>query len=83
MILCDDPKKATASTTAFLWATFTRFEPAADIYSASTEIVRNHVVHRGPIVIDARMKRSYPAEVEVSPEISAKVDTRWKEYFAK
>lgn len=81
VVLCDDVKRATASTIDFLWTVFTRFEPAADLHSASEEIVRNHVVRRGPIVIDARMKPWYPAEVEVSPEIAAKVDARWKEYF--
>ena len=29
----------------FLWTTFTRFEPAADIHAAATRVVRNHVVH--------------------------------------
>ena len=29
----------------FLWTTFTRFEPAADIHAAATRVVRHHVVH--------------------------------------
>ncbi len=31
----------------FLWTTFTRFEPAADIHAPSREIVRNHVAVSG------------------------------------
>ena len=32
-----------ASAMNFLWTTFTRFEPAADIHAAATRVVRNHV----------------------------------------
>lgn len=83
VVLCDDAKRATASVTDFLWTVFTRFEPAADLHSASMEIRRNHVVRRGPVVIDARMKPSYPAEVEVAPAIAHRVDSRWNEYFPR
>ncbi|MEN6624608.1 MAG: UbiD family decarboxylase [Candidatus Sumerlaeia bacterium] len=81
VVLCDKPGEAVSSTIRFLWTTFTRFEPAADVHSASVEIRRNHVVHRGPIVIDARMKPWYPGEVEVAPEIARKVEARWGELF--
>jgi 4-hydroxybenzoate decarboxylase subunit C len=81
VIVSDDAKRATRSVMNFLWTTFTRFEPAADIYSRSREIVRNHIAHEAPIVIDARMKPWYPKEVSCRDDISRKVTDRWREYF--
>lgn len=65
----------------FLWATWTRFEPASDIYAAQTNVVRHHLAYQSPVVIDARMKPGYPDELIVRPDIAEKVDRRWREYF--
>ena len=65
----------------FLWTTFTRFEPAADIHSASERVVRHHLAYEPPIVIDARIKPWYPKEVSCDPRTASTVTTRWKEYF--
>jgi len=65
----------------FLWTTFTRFEPAADIHAAATRVVRNHVARTPPIVIDARMKPWYPKELTCDPAVAATVTRRWREYF--
>ena len=55
----------------FLWTTFTRFEPAADIHAAAQRVVRHHIAYEPPIVIDARMKPWYPKEVTCDPDIAA------------
>ncbi|MEZ4741356.1 MAG: UbiD family decarboxylase [Bdellovibrionota bacterium] len=81
IIAVNDAEKATKTEAAFLWTAFTRFEPAADIYSAKTTIKQNHVCHEGPIVIDARMKPWYPEELFCDPKTKSVVDNRWKEYF--
>jgi UbiD family decarboxylase len=81
VVLSDEPARAAASAMNFLWTTFTRFEPAADIHAAERRIVRNHVAYRGPIVIDARLKPGFPKELSCSPEIADLVTRRWKEYF--
>ena len=81
VVLTDEPQRAVASEINFLWTTFTRFEPAADIRSADTKVVRNHLSYRFPIVIDARRKPNLPAELLCSPEVSDKVSRRWMEYF--
>jgi len=82
IILCDDAQKAAANSASFLWHTFTRFEPAADIHSRSVQLERYHPQLHPPIVIDARMKPTYPGEVLCDERTSALVDKRWKEYFA-
>ena len=81
VILADSAKATTASPEAFLWHVFTRFEPAADIAARSVELHRYHPTLEPPVVIDARMKPSYPKEVECDEETSSLVDRRWGEYF--
>ncbi len=82
LVLTDEPRRAAASAMNFLWTTFTRFEPAADLYAAGTRVERNHVLRTPPILIDARRKPSYPAELFCDPETERLVDRRWSEYFA-
>jgi 4-hydroxybenzoate decarboxylase subunit C len=81
LVLTDEPKRAVASPMSFLWTTFTRFEPAADIHAARTRVVRHHVVHEPPVLIDARRKASFPSEVACDPATAALVTRRWREYF--
>jgi hypothetical protein len=65
----------------FLWTTFTRFEPAADIHAAATRLVRHHVSYTPPVVIDARLKPGFPDELHCAPETARRVSQRWREYF--
>jgi len=65
----------------FLWTTFTRFEPAADLYAAEVQVVRHHLSYSLPVVIDARLKPGYPDEVMCDPETSELVTNRWSQYF--
>ena len=81
VILSDEPRRAVASPANFLWTTFTRFEPAADIHAAGVELFRHHPVLRPPIVIDARLKPSFPKELFCDPETANLVSRRWNEYF--
>jgi UbiD family decarboxylase len=81
VVLTDDAARAARSDMNFLWTTFTRFEPGADIHAADRRIVRNHIAYRGPIVIDARMKPTYPKELLCDEETAALVSRRWREYF--
>jgi UbiD family decarboxylase len=81
VVLSDDAVRATRSEMNFLWTTFTRFEPGADIASAGQRIVRNHIAHSGPIVIDARMKPTYPKELFCDDDTARLVSSRWKAYF--
>ncbi len=82
LVLTDEPRRAAASAMNFLWTTFTRFEPAADLHSASSRVVRHHVVHEPPVLIDARRKPSFPKELACDPDTAGLVTRRWSEYFA-
>ena len=83
LIILHDDAAVAQSSTDFLWSTWTRFEPAADIYAAETKVVRHHLAYKPPIVIDARKKPSLPDELVVRDDIKKLVDDRWGEYFPK
>ena len=81
IVLTEEPARAAASSMNFLWTTFTRFEPAADIHAAERRIVRNHIAYSGPVVIDARLKPDFPRELVADEHTARTVTERWHEYF--
>ena len=81
LVVLHDNASVASSSPDFLWSTWTRFEPAADIYAAEAKVVRHHLAYTGPIVIDARLKPGFPKELVVRDDIAQTVDRRWREYF--
>ncbi len=81
VVLTDEPERAAASPINFLWTTFTRFEPAADIHAARTEVHRHHLCYSAPVVIDARLKPGFPEELFCDEPTANTVTRRWREYF--
>ena len=80
VVIHDDADYA-KQTAKFLWATWTRFNPSTDVYAKEIIVENNHIKYHAPIIIDARMKPWYPKEVAPRPDIAAKVEKRWGEYF--
>ena len=74
-------RQASKSAMNFLWTTFTRFEPAADLHAQHAQLLHNTVSYTPPVVIDARMKPGYPKELFCDPDTAAKVERRWREYL--
>jgi UbiD family decarboxylase len=81
VVLVDDAARAARSAVNFLWTTFTRFEPAADLHARDLRLVRGQPCWTPPVVIDARMKPSYPKELFCDPDTARTVSRRWREYF--
>lgn len=81
LVVLHDNVRVAESSADFLWATWTRFEPAADIYASQTTVYRHHLAYRMPIVIDARTKPGFPKELVVRDDIAELVDNRWSDYF--
>ena len=81
VVVIHDDVDVAKSSDKFLWATWTRFNPATDIYARETVVKNNHIGYAAPMVIDARMKSHYPAVVEPRGDIVKMVDRRWNEYF--
>jgi len=81
LVVTDDVARATASSMNFLWTTFTRFDPARDLWSQGVELVDRQLVRRPPLVIDARRKPHLPEELFCDPATREKVTRRWSDYF--
>lgn len=73
-LLVDNLAAATENMQEFVWTFFTRFEPAADIYSAGQQVNRFHVGLQPPIIFDCRMKPWYPHVLEVDEATKKLVD---------
>lgn len=73
-VIVDDPDFVCASWENFLWAAFTRSDPATDLYGANE---RTHCKHWGcdaPLVMDARMKSFHAPPLEEDPDVQRKID---------
>jgi len=81
LVVTDEPDRAARSDANFLWTTFTRFEPARDLYAAATRVVRHHLAYTAPVVVDARLKPGFPDELFCAPDVADLVSSRWREYF--
>ncbi len=70
IILCDDATFVSEKLNNFLWVTFTRCNPANDIYGIDEFIANKHWGCNGPLIIDARIKPHHapPVEKDVATE---------------
>lgn len=83
LVVLHDDVSVARSSADFLWATWTRFEPAADVHAARTTVERKHLSYEPPIVLDARMKPGYPDVLNVRPDVAEQVTRRWNEFFPR
>jgi len=81
LVLVDDALRTARSAINFLWTTFTRFEPAADVFARAVRLVRHQPSYTPPIVVDARLKATYPRELFADDATAARVARRWRDYF--
>lgn len=76
IVLCDDSQFTARSIQNLLWITFTRSNPAADVYGISAFTHDKHFGCRGSLVIDARSKPQHAPGLCEDPVITSKVDAR-------
>ena len=81
IVVVDNLDRALKHDSAFLWTTFTRLDPALDIFGADSVIQSGRVVWRGPIIFDSRMKPWYPDELFCDPSTQNLVTEKWNAYF--
>ncbi len=74
IVIVDDSEFASRTLNNFLWTTFTRSNPASDIYGLHTFIENKHWGCRGTLIIDARFKPHHAPPLIEDPTITAKVD---------
>jgi len=75
IVIVDDSQFVAESLRNFLWVTFTRTNPAADIDGIEAFTTDKHWGCRGPLVIDARIKPHHAPPLVEDPEITRRVDT--------
>jgi 4-hydroxy-3-polyprenylbenzoate decarboxylase len=74
IVVVDDSQFVADSLGNFLWATFTRSNPADDIYGIDEFTSQKHWGCHGALVIDARVKPHHAPLLEEDPEIKRRVD---------
>jgi 4-hydroxy-3-polyprenylbenzoate decarboxylase len=74
VLLVDDSAFAARSLRNWLWVTFTRSNPAADVYGVGSFVRQKHWGCTGPLVIDARIKPHHAPPLEEDPEVSRRVE---------
>jgi 4-hydroxy-3-polyprenylbenzoate decarboxylase len=74
IVVVDDPEFTVRSWENFLWVTFTRSDPATDIYGTKAFTHCKHWGCRGSLIVDARLKTYHAPPLEDDPEIERRVD---------
>jgi 4-hydroxy-3-polyprenylbenzoate decarboxylase len=74
IVVADDAEFTAKSWENFLWVTFTRSDPATDIYGVGSFTHCKHWGCRGSLIIDARLKTYHAPPLEDDPEIEKRVD---------
>ena len=74
IVVVDESDFTSRNLGNFLWVTFTRSNPAADIEGIDSFIDQKHWGCRGPLVIDARIKPHHAPPLLDDPVIERKVD---------
>lgn len=74
ILLVDDSDFCSRTLNNWIWAAFTRSNPAVDIHGISSFIEHKHWGCRGSLVIDARYKSYQAPPLVEDPEITKRVD---------
>ncbi|MCB0401853.1 MAG: UbiD family decarboxylase [Flavobacteriales bacterium] len=74
IVLADDAMFMEINLNNFLWATFTRSNPANDIYGVDSFTENKHWGCRGPLIIDARIKPHHAPALIKDKAVERKVD---------
>jgi 4-hydroxy-3-polyprenylbenzoate decarboxylase len=74
IVVVDDSEFAAGTLNNFVWTTFTRSNPAADVYGIGAFTHQKHWGCSGPLVIDARIKAHHAPPLVEDPEVSRRVD---------
>src|SRR3569833_1231391 len=74
LVLCDDAVFTAQNLNNFVWVTFTRSNPANDIYGINSFTENKHWGCKGPLIIDARIKPHHAPVLEKDPAVEKLVD---------
>ncbi len=74
LVLVDDSEFTARTLSNFLWITFTRSNPAADIHGFGEFTEQKHWGCTGPLIIDARIKPHHAPPLIADAEVTKKID---------
>ncbi|PLY01407.1 MAG: 3-octaprenyl-4-hydroxybenzoate carboxy-lyase [Desulfuromonas sp.] len=74
LVIVDDSDFVAADFANFLWAVFTRSNPATDVYGIGASTISKHWGCTGALVIDARIKPHHAPPLIDDPAVEKKVD---------
>jgi 4-hydroxy-3-polyprenylbenzoate decarboxylase len=74
VVVADESEPLARTLRNFLWVTFTRSNPATDIYGVDSFTEHKHWGCRGTLVIDARIKSHHAPPLEEDPMVNRRVD---------
>ena len=74
IVLVDDSEFTARTLNNFVWVTFTRSNPAADVHGIRSFTDQKHWGCSGSLVIDARIKPHHAPPLVEDPEITRRVD---------
>jgi 4-hydroxy-3-polyprenylbenzoate decarboxylase len=74
LVIVDDSEFAARTLNNWLWVTFTRSNPAADVHGVGAFTRQKHWGCAGPLVIDARIKPHHAPPLEEDPGVTRRVD---------
>jgi len=73
IVICDDSNFIAERLSNFLWVTFTRSNPAFDLYGINSRTEHKHWAC-DQLIIDARRKPHHAPALETDPEVERRVD---------
>jgi 4-hydroxy-3-polyprenylbenzoate decarboxylase len=74
IVICDNAKECAKTYENFLWITFTRSNPATDIYGPFSFYRDKHWGCKNPIIIDARLKPHHAPPLEIDKKVLSNVE---------
>jgi 4-hydroxy-3-polyprenylbenzoate decarboxylase len=74
VVLVDDSRFTAAALDNFLWVTFTRSNPAADLHGVGAFSRQKHWGCEGSLVLDARCKPHHAPPLEEDPDVARRVE---------
>jgi len=73
-VLCDDAGFVAETINNFVWVSFTRSNPSHDIYGINSFTEHKHWGCKGPMIIDARLKKHHAPELIKDKKVEERVD---------
>jgi 4-hydroxy-3-polyprenylbenzoate decarboxylase len=74
IVVVDDAEFAAKSLDNFLWVTFTRSDPARDIYGIESFTEHKHWGCRGALIIDARVKHHHAGQLTDDAKVAERIN---------